>query len=205
MASSAPSKNHFRQPHLWLIAALGVIVPRRLRADWRHELEAELRHRELFLADWNHLNWKTKLNLFRGSLGAFWDAVLLQPGRLEDEVIIALALGIRANTAVFSVVNATLLLPLPYKNSERMVILGAGRDFTERDNAVALGAAIIDETMARRYFPDEDPIGKRITLGLPRPDNPWQTIVSVVKDFAHRGLEATRVDPLIALRCAQQI
>ncbi len=39
---------------LWLIRLIGVIVPRRLRADWRHEWEAELRHRELLLAQWDH-------------------------------------------------------------------------------------------------------------------------------------------------------
>ncbi len=41
---------------LWLIALLGVIVPRRLRADWRQEWEAELRYREAMLAEWEHLN-----------------------------------------------------------------------------------------------------------------------------------------------------
>jgi putative ABC transport system permease protein len=44
--------------------------------------------------------------------------------------------------------------------------------------------------MARRYFSDEDPIGKRMTLGVPSPGNPWQTIVGVVKDIPHRGLES---------------
>jgi putative ABC transport system permease protein len=66
--------------------------------------------------------------------------------------------------------------------------LVAGRDFTDRDNAGASGAAIINEALARRYFPNENPIGKRITLGLPRP--PWLTIVGVVKDIPHRGLES---------------
>jgi putative ABC transport system permease protein len=66
----------------------------------------------------------------------------------------------------------------------------AGRDFGEHDNADAAGAAIINEALARRYFPNEDPIGKRLTLGLPRPDNPWLTIVGVVKDIPHRGLES---------------
>ena len=41
--------------HLWLIRALGVIVPRRLRADWRQEWEAELRYRESLLAEWDNL------------------------------------------------------------------------------------------------------------------------------------------------------
>ena len=59
------------RPHLWLIAMIGVIVPRRLRADWRQEWEAELRHREELLAEWDRLNWRTKLDLLRRSLGAF--------------------------------------------------------------------------------------------------------------------------------------
>jgi len=70
------------------------------------------------------------------------------------------------------------------------ITLVAGRDFTERDNSEAAGAVIINEAMARRYFPDEDPIGKRMTLGLPGPDNPWQTIIGVIKDIPHRGLES---------------
>ena len=47
------------KPHLWLIRFIGVIVPRRLRADWRQEWQAELRYREMMLADWDKLNWKT--------------------------------------------------------------------------------------------------------------------------------------------------
>ena len=54
-----------RQPHLWLIRVIGVIVPRRLRADWRQKWEAELRDREALLADWDRLNWKTKFDLRR--------------------------------------------------------------------------------------------------------------------------------------------
>ena len=34
------------KPHLWLIKFIGVLVPRRLRADWRQEWEAELRSRD---------------------------------------------------------------------------------------------------------------------------------------------------------------
>jgi putative ABC transport system permease protein len=63
----------------------------------------------------------------------------------------------------------------------------AGRDFTERDNAEAPGTTIINESMARRYFPNENPIGKRIALGK---GPPWLTIVGVVKDIRQRGLES---------------
>jgi len=47
---------------LSLIRAIGVIVPRRLRADWRQEWEAELRHRETLLDEWDRLDWRAKLS-----------------------------------------------------------------------------------------------------------------------------------------------
>jgi hypothetical protein len=47
-----------------LIRVTGVIVPRRLRADWRQEWEAELRCREAMLAQWDRLNLRSKLDLF---------------------------------------------------------------------------------------------------------------------------------------------
>ncbi|HEX7294488.1 MAG TPA: hypothetical protein VF251_01970 [Pyrinomonadaceae bacterium] len=72
---------------LWLIRLIGVIVPRRLRADWKQEWEAELQHREQLLAQWDHLNWRSKLDLTRRSTSAFWDALWLSPKRWEDEII----------------------------------------------------------------------------------------------------------------------
>src|SRR5258706_14412402 len=80
---------------LWLIRVIGVIVPRRLRSDWRQEWEAELRCREALLAEWDRLNGRKKLDLLRRSIGAFWDALWLQPRRLEDEMFQDLRYGVR--------------------------------------------------------------------------------------------------------------
>jgi predicted permease len=119
--------------HLRLIRFIGMVVPRRLRADWRQEWEAELLYREALLAEWDRLDRRSKLDLLRRSLGAFRDAMLLQPRRLEDEMfqdlrfglrmlgkkpglvlaaVFCLAVGIGANITVFSFFNAMLLKPI---------------------------------------------------------------------------------------------
>src|SRR5215510_14093721 len=85
----------FSSLHLWLITLIGVIVPRRFRADWRQEWEAELRYRETLLAEWDKLEWRGKLDLLWHSLGAFMDALWLQPRRWEDEMFQDLRFGVR--------------------------------------------------------------------------------------------------------------
>jgi putative ABC transport system permease protein len=61
-------------------------------------------------------------------------------------------------------------------------------------NKAAPPVAVINETMARRYWPQENPIGKRVTLGLPRADNPWITIVGIAKDLPQRIDSAPQAD-----------
>ncbi|MGI8995218.1 MAG: ABC transporter permease [Pyrinomonadaceae bacterium] len=65
-----------------------------------------------------------------------------------------------------------------------------GRHFTERDNADARQVAIIDETLARVYFPGEDPVGKRVTFEGTDENPIWREIVGVVGAIRHRGLDA---------------
>jgi putative ABC transport system permease protein len=63
--------------------------------------------------------------------------------------------------------------------------LRAGRDFSERDTPDAPGVIILNEALARRHWPAENPIGKRVTLDNPRDNSrapQWLTVVGVVKD-----------------------
>jgi putative ABC transport system permease protein len=68
--------------------------------------------------------------------------------------------------------------------------LVSGRYFDQRDIATAAPVAIVDETMAKKYWPNEDPIGKRIKQGGGRSTNPWRTIVGVVRHVRYRTLES---------------
>jgi putative ABC transport system permease protein len=63
-----------------------------------------------------------------------------------------------------------------------------GRDFSERDKSDAPKAAIINNDLARIYFPNEDPIGKRITFDDAQS---WISIVGVIGDVKQLGLDSS--------------
>src|SRR5256886_6881333 len=68
-----------------------------------------------------------------------------------------------------------------------------GRFFTEADNVDAPGDVIINQAMAKKYWPGEDAVGKRINFGDADPNNiKWFTIVGIISDVHHQGLD---VDP----------
>ncbi|HET7248260.1 MAG TPA: ABC transporter permease [Gemmatimonadales bacterium] len=69
----------------------------------------------------------------------------------------------------------------------------AGRQFTAADRAGAPAVCIVDEEMARRYWPHIDPIGKRITFNnLTDSSIQWIQVVGVVGHLAHEGLDAQK-------------
>jgi putative ABC transport system permease protein len=67
--------------------------------------------------------------------------------------------------------------------------LVSGRWFDERDGPATTSVVIINETMARRFWPGEDPLGKRIKYGDQSSNDPWKTIVGVVADARRTGYE----------------
>jgi putative ABC transport system permease protein len=67
----------------------------------------------------------------------------------------------------------------------------SGRKLTDQDTETSRNAsAVISETMARRFWPNEDPIGKRIAIGRIRSDEDWVNVVGVVKDVRQFELTA---------------
>ena len=74
--------------------------------------------------------------------------------------------------------------------------LVGGRFFTDGDEDGKLSVAIIDEATVRRFWPDRDPVGRRLRIlgGFARQNNlSWSTVVGVVKDIKHDGLDVDGV------------
>jgi predicted permease len=71
--------------------------------------------------------------------------------------------------------------------------LVTGRYFTEADNSDALQVAIINQTMARHRWSDEDPVGKRVSFDAGRT---WLTIVGIVGDVRQYGLDREVADEI---------
>ena len=65
----------------------------------------------------------------------------------------------------------------------------SGRDFNETDAKDSPNVTIIDERLAREYWPNESPIGKRVRFGPPEDNEPWHTIVGVVGAVRHQRMQ----------------
>ena len=74
-----------------------------------------------------------------------------------------------------------------YLRAMRIPLL-RGREFDERDVAKSPWVALVNESMARHFWPGEDAVGKRFRMGDTK--GPWRTVVGVVGDVLHKGLDA---------------
>ncbi|UCG89123.1 MAG: ABC transporter permease [Gemmatimonadota bacterium] len=65
-----------------------------------------------------------------------------------------------------------------------------GRWFTDADDSQAPNVVVINQALADRYWPDEDPVGKRLTWGNAEGEDPdWATVVGIIGNTRHFGLD----------------
>jgi predicted permease len=64
-----------------------------------------------------------------------------------------------------------------------------GRGFLSSDDSKHPLVVIVSESLARRYFPNADPVGKRIKFGFGRSSDPWREIVGVAADIRHHAFD----------------
>jgi putative ABC transport system permease protein len=69
------------------------------------------------------------------------------------------------------------------------ITLLAGRMLTERDVIDQPRVTVVNEALARKYFPGADPVGTRITFGRPQDSGPWIEVVGVVADEKQDGMD----------------
>jgi putative ABC transport system permease protein len=72
------------------------------------------------------------------------------------------------------------------------ITLLAGRDISDADTRDSAKVVIVDERLAREYWPNESALGKRIRFGPPEDNEPWHTIVGVVGEVKHESLNLTQ-------------
>jgi putative ABC transport system permease protein len=86
-----------------------------------------------------------------------------------------------------SMANSRMITP-DYFGAMKIPLL-AGRAFTDADDAAAPPVTVVSESLARRYWPGQDAVGKRVRKGGPTSDSPWITVVGVVGDVKDTGLD----------------
>lgn len=76
-----------------------------------------------------------------------------------------------------------------------------GRDFASTDTPDAQKVIIVNQSTAERFWPGQDPLGKRLRFGRAnQPDFPWLTVVGVVGDARYREIESVRPDLYVPFR-----
>jgi putative ABC transport system permease protein len=84
--------------------------------------------------------------------------------------------------AAFRVISAD------YFRALGIPLLG-GRSFTTQDSADAPAVVVINRTLAERFWPGQEPLGKRFKIGSSDSPNPWLTVVGVVGDVRQSSLD----------------
>ncbi len=75
----------------------------------------------------------------------------------------------------------------------------SGREFNAGDALTAPPVAVVNQLFATRYWPGEDPVGKRLRLFDEKTPGPWLTVVGVASNIIQNDLNRQRVDPMVYL------
>ncbi len=138
---------------------------------------------------------------------AFYDQVLDRvkslPGVISAGYTMSVPLDWKGGTSGFWIEGRTaeqaLAQGLSYDANHRQVSVDylktmgipllQGRHLAESDNERSLPVVVINETMARQYWPGEDAVGKRFKLGDPDSPEPWRTVAGVVADVRQMEMD----------------
>jgi putative ABC transport system permease protein len=136
---------------------------------------------------------------------AFYDQTLARVGALPGvesaAVVTRLPLTFKGNANSYSVegfpepspdqrpIAVTRVISPDYFRAMGIAVL-RGRHFTPQDREDSGNVVVVNETFANRYWPGDDPVGKRIKMGSLSSDAPWLTIVGVAADVRQFELSA---------------
>jgi len=134
---------------------------------------------------------------------AFYDQVLERvaalPGVVSAGYTTSVPLDWRGGTNGITLEGRAVELGVQYDANHRQIspdyfktigiTLKEGRGFTAGDNQQTMPVAVINETMAREFWPNDLALGKRYKVGGPDSTEPWITIVGIVADIKQMGAE----------------
>ncbi|MFY9527677.1 MAG: ABC transporter permease [Candidatus Acidiferrales bacterium] len=131
-------------------------------------------------------------------IGGFLEWLLKDASVIPGVQLVAVSDNIPANNAddskgVFSIAGRPALAASDLPSTDYQSVSPAffrllhipvvrGRVFGNQDGSNAQRVGVINETMARRFWPKDDPIGRQLKLGASDSDSPWLTIVGIVGD-----------------------
>ena len=98
---------------------------------------------------------------------------------------------------------STLKISPAYFRTLRASLL-SGREFNDADVASGVPVAIVNQLFAGRFWPGEDPVGKRLRFFEGNTPEPWVTVVGVVSNIMQNDLNRQRFDPVVYLPYRQK-
>ncbi|HSC26261.1 MAG TPA: ABC transporter permease, partial [Vicinamibacterales bacterium] len=149
----------------------------------------------------------------RGFFARLLERVRSAPGVESAATTTGVLMPLLANSTVFSIegrpdpppeeqIEFPIEVVSPGFFETLQIEIVRGRAFTEQDHADAPMAIVINETLARLGWPDQDPIGRRMRPSGSAPDSPWLNVVGVIRDV-HRSHVTRAIRPELYLSALQ--